>query len=195
MMPINEFLFTGVQDMTRAKLLIIGLGLAMVAAFAGPAAAQDGPAITVDPTSVDAAGTVAVSVSGTGYTQPALFVLPCTYPEGGDVALLSSDDCDLTALTPVSPDADGAFEITIEYDIPAEGLAIVAADAGQVEQAAAVISVGAAEETPTPEPEVVEEAQELPETGSENAVMAIVGLTLAAAGAVVLGGGRRLGRI
>lgn len=182
--------------MTRAKLLILGLGLAMVAVFAGPAAAQDGPAITVDPANVDAAGTVEVTITGTGYTQPALFVLPCTFPDGGDVTLLSSDDCDLTALTPVSPDADGAFEITIEYDIPAEGLAIVAADAGQVEQAAAAISVGAADEpAPEPTPEETDTAQELPETGSENAILAIVGLTLAAAGVVVLGGGRRLGRI
>lgn len=198
--------------MTRARLLIIGLGLAMVAALAGPAAAQDGPAITVDPESVDAAGTQSFTVTGSGFTLPALFVLPCAYPADGDVANIGEDDCDLGALTPVSPDEEGAFSVEVEYDVPEEGMAIVAADAGQVETAAAVISVAgaedeaaeeepaeeeAAEEEPAEEAEGedVEEAQEeLPETGAESTTLAIIGLTVAAAGALVVGGSRRLSR-
>lgn len=184
--------------MSQGKLLIIGVGLAMVGAFASPASAQDGPAITVDPTSVDEAGEATFTVTGTGFTLPALFVLPCDFPEGGDVANLDTDSCDVANLTPVAPDDDGNFEAEVTYDVPAEGIAIAATDAGQIESGVVAISVGAAEEEPAEggdDEDADAAGEELPATGAESVGLAILGLTLAAAGALVVNGGRRLNRI
>lgn len=192
--------------MSRARLLIVGLAVALVAVFASAAGAQDGPSVTIDPETVEAAGTQTFTVTGEGFTQPALFVLPCAYPEGGDPDALSEDDCDLTALTSVTPE-DGAFEVEVEYDVPAEGMAIIAADAGQVETAVALITVGAAEEEPAEEEpaeeeptddedtEGAQEDDELAETGTESTTLVVIGLTVAAAGALAVGGSRRLRRL
>ena len=55
--------------MTKTKLIFIGLALALVGfLFAGSASAQDGPSITVEPSSVEAAGEHTFTVTGTGWT-------------------------------------------------------------------------------------------------------------------------------
>ncbi|MDH3681099.1 MAG: LPXTG cell wall anchor domain-containing protein [Acidimicrobiia bacterium] len=199
--------------MTRAKLLMVGLAVGLLAIFAAPASAQDGPAITVDPPSVDAAGEATFMVTGTGFTQPALFVLPCTIPEGGPEAV-GQDDCDLANLLPVTV-ADGGFgPVEVTFDIPAEGLVVVAADAGQIETAAAVITVGEAAADETTDDEATDDEatddeatddeatddtaaaqDELPETGAESTLLAIIGVSVALAGAMVVGASRRLGRV
>ena len=68
--------------MTRAKLLAIGIGLALVAIFASPAAAQDEPTLTVDPSEVDAPGEVVFTVSGENWTAaPPILISPRARPD------------------------------------------------------------------------------------------------------------------
>ena len=105
--------------MTRAKLLMLGIAIAMVSMLAAPAAAQDGPSITVEPATVDAAGETEFTVTGAGWTAaPPIFVLPCfTVTTLEDLEAEGAAACDTAALTPATP-ADGAFEVTVTYEVP-----------------------------------------------------------------------------
>ncbi len=179
--------------------LISGIGT-LLAVLASPATAQTGPTLTVEPATVDAPGEATFTVTGDGWTaEPPLFILPCTVPESGEPADLSTDSCDTANLTPTTP-ADGAFEVELTFEIPEEGLIVAAGDAAQSESAVALISVGAAE-APAAEEEAAEEPAataaseeaELAQTGTESGFLAVIGVTVAALGTMVVGFARRLG--
>lgn len=185
--------------MSRAKLIALALGLAFIALLATPASAQDGPTLTVEPANVDAAGEHEFVVAGTGWTAaPPLFVLPCVGASNlEDLTAAGADACDISNLTPVTP-TDGAFESSVTYDVPAEGMCITAADAAQTEVAAVCISVGAAadEAGEGAEGEGEEAAtdtaeEELANTGAESGLLVVVGVAVAAAGALTVGYTRR----
>jgi LPXTG-motif cell wall-anchored protein len=194
--------------MTRAKLLMLGIAIAMVSVFATPAAAQDGPSITVEPASVEAAGETEFTITGAGWTAaPPIFVLPCfTVSTPEEITEQGAAACDTAALTPATP-ADGSFEVTVTYDVPETGMCIAAGDAAQSEAGFACITVGAAAEEEAPAEEGAEEEaaptdeeapaeeEELAETGIESGLLAIIGVAVLAAGAMVLTSTRRVGRI
>jgi hypothetical protein len=194
--------------MTRAKLLMLGIAIAMVSVFATPAAAQDGPTLTVEPTSVEAAGETEFTITGEGWTAaPPIFVLPCfTVSTPEEISEQGAAACDTAALTPATP-ADGAFEVTVTYDVPETGMCIAAGDAAQSEAGFACISVGAAAEEEAPAEEGTEEEaagtdeeaageeEELAITGIESGLLAIIGMAVLAAGAMVLTSTRRVGRV
>lgn len=146
----------------------------------GAAAAQDGPAISADPASVEAPGSVDVTVTGTGFTTDG-FLLSCAGLEGNVDGALSADgsECDLAALTPYAVDDAGGWTATATFDIPAEGLVLVAGNADQTESARVLVSVGAAAET------TAEDGgeEELANTGVESAALVVI------AGAVIIAGG------
>ncbi len=184
--------------MTRAKLMMLGMALALIAVFAAPAQAQDGPTLTVEPATVDAAGEQEFTVTGEGWTAtPPIFVLPCTIPESGDAADIDVASCDTGNLTPGQPE-DGSFTVTVTYDVPAEGMAIVAGDAAQTEAAGAVVTVGAADsgegegegEDGAAEDEGAED-EELANTGVESGLLAIIGVAVIAGGTMVVRTSRR----
>lgn len=152
-------------------MAVLGLMVAMVA----PAAAQD-QTVTIDPQSVAEAGEATVTVSGSGFTEPG-FVLPCP-GANGDPTALSEDSCDLASLTPFSP-TDGEFTLEVTYDVPAEGLVVVAGNAAQTEVGANVILVGAPAAEATA-------ADTLPETGAESWMFLVVGAAVLAGGLMVL---------
>lgn len=180
--------------MTRAKLMMLALAMALVAILAAPASAQDGPSIEVDPTNVEAAGEQEFNVVGANWTAaPPVFVLPCTGASNlEDLAAAGADACDISNLTPVTP-ADGAFEATVTYDVPAEGMCITAGDAAQTEVASVCITVGAAaeEEAPAEEEEAPAEEEELAVTGVDSGLLAIIGIAVVGAGALTVGYTRR----
>jgi hypothetical protein len=189
----------------RKTLTTIAIGLLASAGWAGTAAAQDGPTITVEPATVDAAGETEFTITGSGWTAaPPIFVLPCAAPESGDPADVDSATCDTANLTPATP-ADGSFEVTATFDVPEGGLAIAAGDAAQTEAAAVVVTVGAGEapaegEDPATEDGAAaddgaaddgaaaegEEGGELAETGVESMLLVIAGIAVMVAGAMVL---------
>lgn len=190
--------------MTRAKLLMLGILVAVFAAFAAPAGAQDGPSLTADPTTVEAAGETEFTVTGAGFTAaPPIFVLPCyTVTTVEDLQAQGAAACDTGALTPATPE-DGGFTVTVSYEVPEAGMCIVAGDAAQTESAAICISVGAAaEEEPAAEEEAAgEEApaegeeEGLAETGVESGLLAIIAIAVVAGGAMVVTATRRTSRI
>ena len=102
------------------------------------AAAQDGPSITVDPSTVDAAGEHSFVIEGEGWSVPVVYLLPCAAPSVGSE--VDNDTCDTSDFTPVSP-TDGSFRLTVTFDVPAEGLGIGAGDTSQTESASFVVSV------------------------------------------------------
>lgn len=162
--------------------LVAALGmLVAVVAMATPAHAQE-QTITSDPASVEEAGEHELTVTGAGYTGPA-FLLPCP-GAGGDPTAIAEDSCDTGALTPVTPDDDGNWEATVTFDIPAEGLVMVAGNAAQTEVGATVVMVGAMEEA-MEESESMED-DSLADTGNEAIVFALVGLTALMAGVMFL---------
>ena len=174
---------------------MLGVALAVVALFAAPAQAQDGPTLTVEPASVDAAGEHEFTVTGSGWTAaPPIFVLPCEAPASGEAADVDASTCDTGSLTPANP-TDGAFEVTVTFDVPEGGMAIAAGDAAQSEAAAAVVTVGAAAEAAeddggeAAEDEGADEA--LADTGAESGLLAIAGIAVVAGGAMVVNTSRR----
>jgi LPXTG-motif cell wall-anchored protein len=190
--------------MTKAKLLVLGLGLAIVALFATPASAQDGPSITVEPATVEAAGEATFTVTGAGWTAaPPIFVLPCfTVATLDDLTAAGAAACDTAQLTPATP-TDGAFEVEVTYEVPEGGMCIAAGDAATTETAGVCISVGAPAEEggeeggeeEAAEGEATEEPDgELASTGVETTVLMIIGGAVLAAGTMVFSFSRRFTR-
>ena len=97
--------------------------------------------ITVEPASVPGRGTHAFTVRGEGWlAAPPIFILPCSpgVDDGLDAEL--GEACDSADLTPATP-VDGAFEVTVTYDVGPDGLVIAAGDATQTQSAIAAIEV------------------------------------------------------
>ncbi len=107
--------------------------------FAGVASADT---MTVSPDTVADEGEQEIQVDLSGFSADiALFVLPCAYPEGGNMANFDSSTCDQTNLTPIAMDGSGAGTLMVTLDIAAPGIAIIAGDASQTESAVALVSV------------------------------------------------------
>ena len=160
----------------KKSIVAIAAVLAMMVAVAAPAAAQ-AASLSVSPGSVDAAGEAELTVTGSDFTSDG-FLLPCPGADG-DPAKMGADSCDTAALTPYTVDESGGWSATVTYDIPAEGLVIVAGNADQTESAVSVIAVGAGT---------------LPNTGANTNALVLMTLGLIGAGAVLFTGGRRLQR-
>ena len=148
----------------------VALVFAALIALAAPAAAQS---VSADPGSVPEAGSYDFTVSGSGFSEDG-FLLPCP-GANGDPAAIDETSCDLTALTPYTA---GDWSLSVTYDVPAEGLVLVAGNAAQTESGATVITIGA--------------AGDLPNTGINTTAYLITGLVLAVAAAALVAGGRRL---
>ena len=98
----------------------------MLVSLTGIATAQDGPSMTVSPGAVAEAGPADFAVSVSGYPADlGLFILFCT-----DVADLAGT-CDMVNLTPITTDGDGNASTTVNTDVPAEGITILAGSADQ----------------------------------------------------------------
>ena len=137
--------------MTKTKLLVIGMALALVTWVGASAASADnhGPSITVDPTSVSAAGQHTFTVTGSGWTVSLTNVLPCKIPEGANGAEIdASVHCTSLAVLDIqnmrpTPVTNGGFEVEISIDVPEQGIFIMAGDTARTESAEAVlITVG-----------------------------------------------------
>lgn len=105
----------------------------------------DAPAatITVTPSVVPSPGEYELTVTGSEWLTTELFVLACE-PEFHELAAEAppaGDLCDLSLLSPASPDADGNWTVTISFDVPAEGIAIAAGDPTGVQVASALVTV------------------------------------------------------
>ena len=157
----------------KRLLLAISAAFVMTIAVAAPASAQT---VDIDPNPVSEAGEQEITVTGTGFTDDG-FLLACP-GANADPAQLAEDSCDLANLTPYSA---GDWELTVTFDIPAEGLLIVAGNAAQTEVVPAVISVGeaAAED-------------ELPNTGGNTQAYLLLAFVLFGAAAAFTMGGRKL---
>lgn len=196
--------------MTRAKLLVLGLGLALIAFVATPAAsAQDGATVTVEPATVEAAGDVEFTITGAGFTAaPPIAAIPCfdaTTLE--ELTAAGIEACDTGALSLVNELSDGGFTLTVTYAVPEAGMCIAVADLAQTETAPPVcVAVGAAgggeegegegEVEPEPEPgdgEAGEDSgeEELANTGVESSLLAIIAIAVLGAGAMAVGYTRR----
>lgn len=202
-------------------LAIMGLLAIVTFLLVGPTAAQDGPTLTVDPDTVEAAGEADLTVTGSGFSAGIdLFVLSCIAPDGDIMAINGQEDCDVQNLTPVTADDDGNFEVDVTFDI-VENFAVLAGDSAQTESAGALVQIsggggddgGEDEATTTtapPETTTTTEAPtdddtaedesadmvdgEMPETGSESSFIIGGALALAAAGVLATRGGQLLGR-
>ncbi len=99
-----------------------------------------GPAITVVPASVAAAGEHTFTVVGSGWDITPI-VLPCSIPLSGDVLDVTPSLCVITNLVPASPDSQGRFTVTITIDVPQAGIIVAAGDAAQTEVAGFIVHV------------------------------------------------------
>lgn len=193
--------------MKRIVVAILAIVTLTMTTTMGPANAQDSPELEVDPGTIDEAGEHEFDINGSGYTGP-LFVLPCPGAEG-DPDAIAEDSCDVSALSPATPDVDGNFTVQVTYMVPDEGLVIVGGNADQTEVAATVIRVGAAEATTA---DVAEAASsddssgaaastegssggDLARTGSEPAFVLILALGALMGGFLALHSSRQLGRL
>ena len=120
-----------------------------------------GPWITVRPRSVDRAaatpgGKYVFEVTG-GNWSLSVFGLFCAIPAGG-IEAMGQTDCDISNITPITPDRDGNITATLTYTVPAGGppfygVAVAVGDPAQIETSEAVV-IGAADPGTEPEPEI-----------------------------------------
>ena len=194
--------------MTKRIALALAVVAALFALVTAPAGAQDGPAITVEPATVEAAGEQEFTITGTGWTVDSVFVLQCIPTDAPLELDAQGGDCDLGNLTPASNDGSGGFTVSVTYDVPEEGLSIIVTDTETTEGAYHLVTVGAAQEEggeeaaeeggeEAAEEEGGEEAaeeggeEELANTGVESGLLAIMAAAVLAGGLMVLGATRR----
>jgi len=169
--------------MKKIKLLIAALGVALVASLAlAPAAqAQETHPVMADPLFVAGAGEATFVVTGSGWPEGAVALLPC---EGStnyeEAAANGADACDLGQLTMAMAGADGTFSSSWTYNIPAAGMCIGAGTLDSAHVGTICIGIGA----PVPPPGS-------PDTGAESGLIAVIGAAILAAGALVVGMSRR----
>lgn len=158
--------------------------------FAGTASAQGDPTISVDPASVDAAGSADIAVTLSNFPAgDTVFVLPCTVPASGDAADIGDDSCDTAQLTTVVIGDDGSGSASVTYDIPDGGLVVAASNADASARDQLIVTVGAAD-TGAAEAPAADDEQTLPDTGSE-VTIAVIGLVTVLAGGALMGASRR----
>ncbi len=168
--------------MKKVKLLIAALGVALVASLAlAPAAnAQEVRSLMADPMFVDGAGEQEFTVTGSGWVSDSIAILPCNDAKDyAQAAEKGQDACDLgnLAITPVS---GGEVNLTVTFDVPADGMCIGAGALDSSEVGTFCIGIGA----PAPPPGQ-------PNTGAESGLIAVIGISVLAAGALVVGMTRR----
>lgn len=190
----------------KRVLLASAVFLALLVGFAAPASAQDEPTLTVDPPSVDAAGSHDFTVTGTNFKPVPGFLLPCPGAEG-DLETMAGGDpaalCDLSNLFSYIVDDDGGWSAEVTYDVPAEGLVMAAGDQGGENAAATLVTIGdspAAETTDADDGDADDDAaasggEDLAETGIETAALFIFGATIVIAGYMIIRYGRAFSRI
>ncbi|MEQ8717263.1 MAG: LPXTG cell wall anchor domain-containing protein [Acidimicrobiales bacterium] len=187
--------------------------------WVAPAGAQDESpfSLTTDPATVPEAGTYDVTLTGEGFTADQISASFCPGAEGDIEAITPENFLNLCDLPSIQADdnTDGLVTLTFTgVEIPEEGLVWLAGDiVGQQEFASAVITVGAddgaaddgaaddgaaddgAADDGAADDGAADDGEDLPETGSESSLIAIVGVAILAAGVMMVGFGRRLGRL
>lgn len=164
-------------------MLIAALGVALVASLAlAPAAqAQEIHPVLADPMFVAGAGEATFTVSGVGWPEGMVAVLPC---EGStnyeEAAANGADACDLGQLSMATAGADGTFSIEWTYNVPAAGMCIGAGTLDSAHAGSFCIGIGAPVAPPG-----------APATGAESGLIAVIGAAILAAGALVVGMSRR----
>ena len=153
--------------MKKIKLLLSAAAVALVAMFTlAPAVqAQTLASITADPVFVEAAGEQTFSMTGSGWpANGTVALLPCdgstTYEEA---AVNGPAACDTANLTIVQSDGDGNLAADFTHTVPAEGFCIGAGTLDSAYVGTFCVGVG---------------APILPNSGSESAMVAIIGACL-----------------
>jgi LPXTG-motif cell wall-anchored protein len=165
--------------MRKIKLIMAALGVSLVAMLAlAPVAQAQQPTVASDPPFVSAAGEHEFNLTGAGWIEGMVAIVPCTDNTYEGLVANGAGNCDTGALTMAPAGADGTFSATVTYDIPAEGMCIgVGGGAAFTEQGGGYcVGVG---------------APILPNTGSESGLIVVIGAAVLAAGALVVGMSRR----
>lgn len=139
--------------------------IAVVFGSIGSAAAQD-QTITVKPANVEAADSAEFTVTGEGFTaDPPFAIVPCagiTTP--AEIADVDTEiDCDTSQVVLINDAAP--WTATATFDVPAEGMCIVAGTLDGAEGGGACITVGAATDDGSVEAEAEAADEELALTG------------------------------
>ena len=170
--------------MKRFKLLVAALGVSLVAmlALAPTAQAQDTPTAIGDPLFVEAAGEATISLTGSGWIPGQLALVPCNSSNYEELVAGGAADCDTASLTLATADDDGNFTADFTLTVAEGGTCIgIGGGAGFQEQGGGFcVGVGA----PVPPPGQ-------PNTGAESGMIAVIGIAVLAAGALVVGMTRR----
>lgn len=158
--------------MSRTKALVAALTVVGAAAFATPAAAQDGPSVQIEPATVEAGGEATFTISGSGYSVSDVFIVPCEGAKTTDeLVSAGAGACNLENLTP-APITDGAFSVEVTYVIPDDGMCFAAGDLAQTEVGGACVTVGGAatdEEASTDAESTEAESTDAESTDAESA--------------------------
>jgi len=166
--------------MKKIKLLVSAFAVALVAmlALAPAAQAQDVPLAQTDPAFVTEAGEQEFTLTGSNWIAGAVAIVPCTVNTYEDLAAGGPDSCDTANLAIATAAADGTFTTTVTYDVPEGGMCIgVGGGAAFTEQGGGYcVGVG---------------APILPNSGSESAMVAIIGAAVLAGGAMIVLSTRR----
>lgn len=121
------------KNFLGAVLTAVLLFVSLPAAFA-----QATESVAAEP--VAEPGQQDVTITGADWPSGlAIFILPC--PDVTDEADATGDTCDTGSLTPATVGEDGTFEVTADWDVPAEGLVFAAGDPASTAGAVGTVEV------------------------------------------------------
>ncbi|MEQ8842818.1 MAG: hypothetical protein RIB98_17700 [Acidimicrobiales bacterium] len=100
-------------------------------------------------------GDVELTIEVTDFTPDTpIYTVPCTVPAEGDELDPSTANCDLTEVVATTTDASGQAIMVVNWNIPAEGIAVFVGDEARTNQAFQIVTPGA---------DVVEETEDVVE--------------------------------
>jgi len=199
----------------KRTLAALAVMVGVLFATMGTAAAQD-QTITIEPAVVSEAGEHEFTVTAAGFNPTPGFLLPCPGAEGSLETIAEGDPatlCDLSNLHAYTVEDDGGWTATVSYEIPEEGLVLAAGDTGGDNAAAALISIGSDDAAADDDEAAADDSEEaagddgndddatttssgnLAETGTESALLVIIGATMVLAGLMMYRSGRVFSRL
>lgn len=111
--------------MRRILVTIAMAAIGTAAVGVGIALAAD---VEISPSS-PGEGVTELTIDVTGFASDTpIFAVPCDVPAAGEVVDIATDGCDIAQVATATTDTDGAATILVEWNIPAEGIAVFVGD-------------------------------------------------------------------
>jgi hypothetical protein len=171
-----------------ATMMIAAIGVTVLVVGQGTAPAAD---LEITPAAPDEGDTeLTIEITAFEPDTP-IYAVPCVIRDDGSEPDVATDDCDLMKVAAATTDGDGKATIVVNWEIPAEGIAVFVGDEARDNQVSQVVTPEAAIEADDSQDSSAEVAvlgstvvrEDLADTGPRE----VVTLAMAATALIVLG--------